>query len=90
MKRLYPNLKLHSLGPPEIAHIAKLEQMSHTEVLKALKAAATPQNVVDAKPSVQAEIAEIDARRETAKQAASEGILSEQAGDNTVSTRDEI
>ena len=60
------------------------------ERAKALKAAATPQNVVDAKPSVQAEIAEIDARRETAKQAASEGILSEQAGDNTVSTRDEI
>ena len=60
------------------------------ERAKALKAAATPQNVVDAKPSVQAEIAEIDARRETAKQAANEGILSEQAGDNTVSTRDEI
>jgi len=24
LKRLYPKLKLHSLGPPEIAHIAKL------------------------------------------------------------------
>lgn len=36
LKRLYPNLKLHSLGPPEIAHISKLEKMSHTDVLKAL------------------------------------------------------
>lgn len=36
LKQLYPNLKLHSLGPPEIAHIAKLEKMSHHEVLKAL------------------------------------------------------
>ena len=25
LKRLYPKLKLHSLGPPEIAHITKLE-----------------------------------------------------------------
>jgi len=36
LKHLYPNLKLHSLGPPEIAHISKLEKMSHTDVLKAL------------------------------------------------------
>ncbi len=36
LKQLYPNLKLHSLGPPEIAHIAKLEGKSHTDVLKAL------------------------------------------------------
>ena len=36
LKHLYPNLKLHSLGPPEIAHISKLEKKTHTEVLKAL------------------------------------------------------
>ena len=36
LKELYPTLKLHSLGPPEIAHIAKLEGTSHTEVLKTL------------------------------------------------------
>lgn len=36
LKRLYPNLKLHALGPPEIAHITKLEKSTHTEVLKAL------------------------------------------------------
>jgi cyclic dehypoxanthinyl futalosine synthase len=36
LKQLYPALKLHSLGPPEIAHIAKLEGISHREVLIAL------------------------------------------------------
>lgn len=36
LKQLYPDLKLHSLGPPEIAHISKLEGMSHKDVLKAL------------------------------------------------------
>ncbi len=36
LKELYPSLKLHSLGPPEIAHIAKLEGLTHTEVLRAL------------------------------------------------------
>ena len=37
LKSLYPNLKLHALGPPEIAHICKLEGMSHKEVLSELK-----------------------------------------------------
>ena len=37
LKSLYPNLKLHALGPPEIAHICKLEGLSHTEVLRKLK-----------------------------------------------------
>ena len=36
LKSLYPTLKLHALGPPEIAHITKLEKSTHTEVLKAL------------------------------------------------------
>jgi len=36
LKKLYPTLKLHSLGPPEIAHIAKLEGKTHTEVLSVL------------------------------------------------------
>ena len=60
------------------------------ERAKAQKASATaPQNVADAKPAVQAEIAEIDARREAAKQAVSEQTLSEQAVDNIASTQDE-
>jgi cyclic dehypoxanthinyl futalosine synthase len=37
LKQLYPNVKLHALGPPEVAHICKLEKKSHIEVLKALK-----------------------------------------------------
>ena len=41
LKRLYPNLKLHALGPPEIAHITKLEGSTHLEVLDALKQAKT-------------------------------------------------
>ena len=39
IKSEFPAIKLHTLGPPEIAHIAKLEGMTHTEVLTALVAA---------------------------------------------------
>ena len=39
LKSLYPNLKLHTLGPPEVAHITKLEKSTHREVLIALKEA---------------------------------------------------
>ena len=49
------------------------------ERAKAQKAAAAPQNVVDAIPSVQAEIAEIDARREAAKQSVTDAIATNDA-----------
>ena len=39
LKSLYPNIKLHTLGPPEIAHITKLEKSTHRDVLMALKEA---------------------------------------------------
>ncbi len=39
LKNLYPSLKLHALGPPEVAHITKLEKSTHHEVLVALKEA---------------------------------------------------
>ena len=39
LKRLYPNLKLHALGPPEVAHIAKVSKKTPAEVLSALKEA---------------------------------------------------
>ncbi len=58
LKDLYPNLKLHSLGPPEIAHIAKLEGLSHTEVLKALQEAG-----LDSLPGAGAEILNDRVRR---------------------------
>jgi cyclic dehypoxanthinyl futalosine synthase len=58
LKSLYPNLKLHSLGPPEIAHITKLEKSTHTEVLKALQQAG-----LDSLPGAGAEILNDRVRR---------------------------
>lgn len=58
LKQLYPDLKLHALGPPEIAHIAKLDQASHTEVLAALKEAG-----LDSLPGAGAEILDDRVRR---------------------------
>jgi cyclic dehypoxanthinyl futalosine synthase len=37
IKNEFPDIRLHTLGPPEVAHITKLEKSTHTEVLKALK-----------------------------------------------------
>ncbi len=51
LKTLYPNIKLHTLGPPEIAHITKLEKSTHREVLMALKEAG-----MDSLPGAGAEI----------------------------------
>ena len=51
LKSLYPNLKLHTLGPPEVAHITKLEKSTHREVLMALKEAG-----MDSMPGPGAEI----------------------------------
>jgi len=58
LKELYPDLKLHALGPPEIAHVAKLEKISHTEVLVALKEAG-----MDSLPGAGAEILNDRVRR---------------------------
>jgi cyclic dehypoxanthinyl futalosine synthase len=58
LKQLYPNLKLHALGPPEIAHITKLEKSTHIEVLTKLKAAG-----LDSLPGAGAEILSDRVRR---------------------------
>jgi cyclic dehypoxanthinyl futalosine synthase len=58
LKHLYPHLKLHTLGPPEIAHITKLEKSTHTEVLKALQEAG-----MDSIPGAGAEILNDRVRR---------------------------
>ncbi len=58
LKSLYPQLKLHALGPPEIAHVAKLESMSHYDVLKELHAAG-----LDSLPGAGAEILSDRVRR---------------------------
>lgn len=51
IKQEYPSIKLHALGPPEVAHITKLEKSTHKEVLTALKNAG-----MDSLPGAGAEI----------------------------------
>ncbi|HTS44649.1 MAG TPA: cyclic dehypoxanthinyl futalosine synthase [Puia sp.] len=51
LKELYPRLKLHTLGPPEVAHICKLEKMKHHDVLVELRKAG-----MDSLPGAGAEI----------------------------------
>src|SRR3984893_2605508 len=51
LKELYPVIKLHTLGPPEVAHICKLEKMSHHDVLVELRKAG-----LDSLPGAGAEI----------------------------------
>ena len=58
LKALYPEIRLHALGPPEVAHICKLEGKSHTEVLTALKEAG-----MDSLPGAGAEILNDRVRR---------------------------
>jgi cyclic dehypoxanthinyl futalosine synthase len=65
LKSLYPSIKLHTLGPPEIAHITKLEKSlpngqatTHTDLLKALKEAG-----MDSLPGAGAEILNDRVRR---------------------------
>jgi cyclic dehypoxanthinyl futalosine synthase len=51
IKEEFPAIKLHALGPPEVAHITKLEKSSHREILSALKQAG-----MDSLPGAGAEI----------------------------------
>lgn len=51
LKALYPKLKLHALGPPEIVHISNLEGISYRETLEQLIAAG-----LDSLPGAGAEI----------------------------------
>lgn len=58
LKNWYPELRLHSLGPPEIVHIAEMEGMSYYDTLKALKEAG-----LDSLPGAGAEILDDRVRR---------------------------
>ena len=51
LKELYPRLKLHALGPPEVVHISKLEGITYRETLEQLIAAG-----LDSLPGAGAEI----------------------------------
>ena len=58
LKTLYPNVRLHTLGPPEIAHIAKIDGLTYKEVLIALK-----ESGMDSLPGAGAEILNDRVRR---------------------------
>ena len=58
LKQLYPQLKLHALGPPEVAHICKVSGISHKEALLRLKEAG-----MDSMPGPGAEILDDRVRR---------------------------
>jgi cyclic dehypoxanthinyl futalosine synthase len=51
LKKLYPSLKLHALGPPEVVYLAKKERLSFLEVLQKLVIAG-----LDSLPGAGAEI----------------------------------
>lgn len=51
LKERFPSLKLHALGPPEIAHIARIEKTSYRSVLEKLTEAG-----LDSLPGAGAEI----------------------------------
>jgi cyclic dehypoxanthinyl futalosine synthase len=51
IKKEFPTIKLHTLGPPEVAHITKLQKTTHRDVLIALKEAG-----MDSLPGAGAEI----------------------------------
>ena len=59
LKSRYPALKLHALGPPEIAHIARLEKKTARYVLEELMAAG-----LDSLPGAGAEILSDRVRRQ--------------------------
>ncbi len=51
LKKKYPNVKLHALGPPEVVHIARKERMTYREVLEKLM-----ESGLDSLPGAGAEI----------------------------------
>ena len=59
LKKMFPELKLHALGPPEIVHISKLENISYAETLRALTDAG-----LDSLPGAGAEILTDRVRKE--------------------------
>lgn len=58
LKQEFPKLKLHALGPPEIAHICKVSGLSHEEALRQLMDAG-----LDSMPGPGAEILDDRVRR---------------------------
>ncbi len=61
LKEMYPTLRLHALGAPEVAHIARISSLSTRETLRRLVAAG-----LDSLPGAGAEILSDDVRRRIA------------------------
>jgi cyclic dehypoxanthinyl futalosine synthase len=59
LKGLYPNLKLHTLGPPEVVHLARKERKSYREILESLVASG-----MDSLPGAGAEILSNEIRKQ--------------------------
>jgi len=68
LKSLFPGLKLHALGPPEIVHLSKKENISFRKVLEELVAAG-----LDSLPGAGAEILSDRVRKELSPRKASSG-----------------
>ncbi len=66
LKKQYPEVKLHALGPPEIVHISRIEKMSYRDILIALRDAGQ-----DSLPGAGAEILVDRVRKEVARGKAS-------------------
>ncbi|MCX6232502.1 MAG: dehypoxanthine futalosine cyclase [Bacteroidetes bacterium] len=62
LKQHYPGVKLHALGPPEIVHISKLENISYEACLKALI-----ESGLDSLPGAGAEILSDNVRSKISK-----------------------
>lgn len=58
LKSLYPDVRLHALGAPEVAHIAKISSLTYRQTLERLVAAG-----LDSLPGAGAEILVDDVRR---------------------------
>lgn len=58
LKSLYPNIKLHALGPPEIVHISKISNISEQQCLERLIKAG-----LDSLPGAGAEILDTEFRK---------------------------
>ena len=59
LKRLFPNVKLHALGPPEIVHISKISGTDYETTLRRLRTAG-----LDSLPGAGAEILDTDFRKQ--------------------------
>ena len=62
IKKKFPSIKLHALGPPEIAHISKMENKTHKQVLEKLI-----ESGLDSLPGAGAEILDDRVRRMISK-----------------------